>query len=295
MSFLSTNFRSILRNHCTESFRKAKARYITRQHTLLEKEADGTHRWRSLRELSTVKHKKDSIPDLDDNGTTASSNWQKADVLAKYFAKQCSSAGQNDDLVCAPFPLPHDHPILDFQPLSEHDVFKALSRLPVSKTTADKIITNRTLRECPSCISSSLTRLFNLSLSTNTFPKEWKQASVTPLYKNRGSPSKPSNYRPIFLLHAVGKVLDALVSRALLTYLTKEKLLSPHQFGFLPQRSTAQQLIYIINEWLAALDKGEQTYVVFMDFMKAFDRVWHRGLLYKLLQNGVSSDAVAWF
>ena len=53
----------ILRNRGTESFRTTKARYITRQHTLLEKEADGTHRWWSLaKDLARLGTKKDSIP-----------------------------------------------------------------------------------------------------------------------------------------------------------------------------------------------------------------------------------------
>ena len=83
----------------------------------------------------------------------------------------------------------------------------------------------------------------------------------------------PSNYRPDSLLPPLGKVLDAIQSEHLLSYLEKNDLLSKHQFGFLPHRSTVLQLIYVADTWMTALDRGKQPSAVFMDFKKAFDRV----------------------
>ena len=90
-------------------------------------------------------------------------------------------------------------------------------------------------------------------------------------------------------------MLDAIVSNRLLSYMTRNKLISTHQFGLLPQKSTVMQLVYVINQWLNTREKGRESCAIFMDFVKAFDRVWHPGLLFKLSSTGASPDCTAWF
>ena len=72
------------------------------------------------------------------------------------------------------------------------------------------------------------------------------------------------------------------------SFLVKNKLLNDHQFGFLPGRSTTQQLVYVVDKWLQTQDKGSASVGVFLDFQKAFDKVWHKGLLFKLACCAVS-------
>ena len=74
------------------------------------------------------------------------------------------------------------------------------------------LLTNRVLREVAPSISQSLTDIFNLSLQSSTFPQDWK-TGVVPLYKQRGDASAPTNYRPVSLLPAVAKVVDAIQSK----------------------------------------------------------------------------------
>ena len=54
------------------------------------------------------------------------------------------------------------------------------------------------------------------------------------------------------------------------------------------------QLVYLIHRWLQALEKGHHITAVFLDFKKAFDRVWHHGLLHKLLTCSISPKSVTW-
>ena len=90
------------------------------------------------------------------------------------------------------------------------------------------------------------------------------------------------------------KVLDRIQSSCLLQHLVQHNLISPHQFGFIPGKSTTMQLVYLIHRWLQALEKGHNITAVFLDFKKAFDRVWHHGLLHKLSACGISPKSVAW-
>ena len=194
----------------------------------------------------------------------------------------------------APYPLLESHPVFTFPPIPEELVLRKLLRLRVHKSTGDSLLCNQFLKRCAPFLASSITYLFNLSLTTCSFPSAWKLARVIPLYKNRGSQSDPSNYRPISLLPAIGKVMDDIQSSRLLSFLTTNKLISPHQFGFVPRSSTVHQLVYIIDKWTRTRDTGSNFSATFMDFMKAFDRVWHTGLLYKLAQCGISSSSLAW-
>ena len=76
--------------------------------------------------------------------------------------------------------------------------------------------------------------------------------------------------------------------------LVSQKIVSDHQFGFLPGRSTTTQLVYVFDQWSSTLEQQNSTAVIFMDFMKAFHKVWHQGLIYKLAQMGVGRSALNW-
>ena len=55
------------------------------------------------------------------------------------------------------------------------------------------------------------------------------------------------------------------------------------------------KLIRLVQSWSSALDASQYVATVFFDLKKAFDRVWHRGLLAKLAAVVVSGDALLWF
>lgn len=76
--------------------------------------------------------------------------------------------------------------------------------------------------------------------------------------------------------------------------MTNLGLLSPHQYGFLPKRSTDLQLLSCFNDWTHALDKGFNVDVVYIDYAKAFDSVSHSKLLCKLSGYGVGYELHAW-
>ena len=163
------------------------------------------------------------------NGVVASTGKEKADLLSNFFSSQCtvpSQIGTADEAPGAPYPLLATSSEFHILLVTEDVVLRHLRKLPACKTTADPILTNTMLRECVPFIHTSLAYLFNLSISTNIFPETWKQAAVVPIFKNRGSKKNPSNYRPVPLLPAVAKVLDAIVSNRLLSYLTRNKLIS---------------------------------------------------------------------
>ena len=137
--------------------------------------------------------------------------------------------------------------------------------------------------------------LLNFSLPSSKVPLLLEEANVTPIFKKKDVPSVVSNYRPISLLSAVGKVLGKVVHKHLFNYIRDHEILSALQLGFIPGDSTVNQLVDIYNTFCKFLGEGKEVRAVFCDISKAFDRVWHVALLFKREFIGVSDSLLLWF
>ena len=91
-----------------------------------------------------------------------------------------------------------------------------------------------------------------------------------------------NNYRPVSLLPSLSKICEKIVFARLYDFLLDIGFLYKYQSGFRPGDSTINQLIYIIHQIYLAFESGKEVRVVFLDISKAFDKVWHAGLLKKL-------------
>ena len=127
-------------------------------------------------------------------------------------------------------------------------------------------------------IAPSLCSLFNKSPLLGRLPSEWKRSFVVPVHKKLRR-DKVENYRPFSLLCIVSKVFVRRASSSTpVNHLTK--YLSTCQHGFLQGRSTVTQLLGFLHKIGSALDKGQQSDILCLDFAKAFDSVSHSRLVY---------------
>ena len=90
------------------------------------------------------------------------------------------------------------------------------NRCIISKATGADNISARMLKGTVSSITPSLTKMFNLSIKTGSFPQSWKCARVVPIPKG-GDLSNPTNYRPISILPILSKVLESMFMALFLT------------------------------------------------------------------------------
>lgn len=130
-----------------------------------------------------------------------------------------------------------------------------------------------------------LTNLLNACLKQAHIPEVWKRCLLTPLFKGKGDPTNPDNYRGIALLSIPYKVLTSVITARLQTHCLHR--LPETQFGFLPKRSTTLALKHAIDYIKTKQNARKPTYAAFIDFKKAFDSV-PRGRLLSELANRFS-------
>ena len=73
-------------------------------------------------------------------------------------------------------------------------------------------------------------------------------------------------------------------------FFIENDLISPNQSGFKPGDSCINQLLSIIHDIYKSFDCGYEVRGVFLDISKAFDKVWHDGIIFKLEQNDISEN-----
>ena len=78
-------------------------------------------------------------------------------------------------------------------------------------------------------------------------------------------------------------------------FLLEIGFLNPLQSGFRPGDSTVNQLTYLVHKIYYALEQGKEVRMVFLYISKAFDKVWHKGLLYKLELIGIRDPLLGCF
>jgi hypothetical protein len=108
--------------------------------------------------------------------------------------------------------------------------------------------------------------LFNQSLALGVVPSDFKSAYITPLLKKADlDPTDAKSYRPISNLPVLSKLLERLVARQLLDYLTTSKLLPRLQSAYHARHSTETAILRVLADILRAVDSGDLVLLTLLD------------------------------
>ena len=141
------------------------------------------------------------------------------------------------------------------------------------------------LKQLPDNMIKYLTHIFNQTLSAGYFPDDYKHATMVLIPKGDGTTIK--DRRPISLLNLDGKILDRIINDRLTAHLRHNELNNDRQHGFTHKRGT-QTAIMTFHETISKeLGQKHKVDVVCRDVSKAFDRIWHTGLKYKLTETNL--------
>ena len=258
-----------IRNKVVALLRRGKRQYFYNLQFSTNKEF-----WKAI---NVINKQDSSIPTLWDNDTPVASSSGKADLLNCYF-HDCF----NHSFPPLKNPTPLDPIGCPASMLcTEEEISELLHNLNPAKSTGLDGVSANMLKSTATSIAASLTKLFNMSIATGCFPKDWKCARITPIFKSSDS-SLPRNYQPISILPIVSKLWNAMFTLFVFRHLLESHPISPFQWGFMPRRSTTSALCSLTYDWLRQLDDGNEICSVFFDVRKAFDSVPHSHLMSKL-------------
>lgn len=170
-------------------------------------------------------------------------------------------------------------------------VFQQLDRLDEKKSAGPDLVPPVFLKKCAVSLADPVAKLFNQSLNNGIFPSIWKTAFVTPVHKSV-TKNDIKNYRAISKMSQLGKVFEKMVTDVL--FLTFKSVIIPEQHGFFRGKSTSTNLVTFSEYVHRSIDSHEQVDVIYTDFAKAFDKVDHMVLKYKLASSGVHGDLLRW-
>ena len=165
------------------------------------------------------------------DGTIYDSHIDIANLFNAHFVNIASSVVHKNEsttpnwdylkgLVRSKLPLGASFTIL---PITSVFVLNSLRHLPTGKAVDLDGLSRYFLKLSAPSIASSLTTIFNLSLSLGSFPDLLKKAKVSPLFKD-GSLFDRSNYRPISVLATLSKILERHVRNSFYNFLTENDL-----------------------------------------------------------------------
>ena len=164
-----------------------------------------------------------------------------------------------------------------------NDIIKSIK----PRASGPNNLTAHQLKNLPGNMRLYLTDIFNHSLSAGYFPDSYKHATMTLIPKPGTSGTTIKDKRPISLLDVDGKLLDKILNRRLTTYLEENNLQNDRQHGFRRNRGT-QTAILTLHETISRhLGLKHQVDIACRDVTKAFDKIWHTGLKYKLTELGL--------
>ena len=175
-------------------------------------------------------------------------------------------------------------------PITEREIQDTITKLKNNKAEFSDKIKNEMIKAGLSSLMPMYKKLFNLVLNSGSFPDSWCQGLITPIFKS-GKKEDPSNYRGICVASCLGKLFCSVLNHRLLSFVSEKKLLHPSQIGFLPGHRTADHVFTLrtlIDKHVS--HRKEPIYACFVDFKKAFDSIWHKGLLYKLLSSNINGN-----
>ena len=234
--------------------------------------------WKATKDLT--KSQCHNPPIKNSDNSWSKTNQDKANLLAHYFENIFTNNNTSATQLPPPDPCSDTFQIV---PFNTSEIKNHVSNnVKLKKSAGYDSITPKILKELPNCAFLYIRNMYNAMVRFRYFPKSWKVAEIIPIPKVGKDPSLTTSFRPISLLPILSKVFERLFLSRIEPYLIHTSLIPSHQFGFRRGHSTIQQIHRVTNKIATDIDQKRLCIALYLDVAKAFDKVWHDGLLFKL-------------
>lgn len=240
-----------------------------------------------LWKLNKLLKKKKIIPPMRNAGDIIYDDESKAELLANQFQKAHFASGSvlfNKTVQQRVEKLRTSLCDFDARELcSPREIKAIIKHLKVKKAPGPDRVTNSMVKNFPRKAIVYYNFIVNSCLKLSYFPKVWKEATVVPIVKPGKDPKLADSYRPVSLISSLSKIFERVILARVNKILNQTNLLPDFQFGFRPKHSTSHQVFRVTSEIQKIFKDKESLGFLTLDIHKAFDSVWHYGLVYKLL------------
>jgi Reverse transcriptase (RNA-dependent DNA polymerase)/Endonuclease-reverse transcriptase len=242
----------------------------------------------------TLKNKNTGIPPLrksnqNNHSNFTRNNFEKAELIAHTFAKShtltLNQTNQYVEEIVKESINNLNNTVVrstDIDLIAPSEIIEIIKHFKNKKAPGQDDINNTLLKNLPRKALVLLTKIFNACLITGYFPDCWKKAKIIPIPKPGKDKTSPNSYRPISLLPCLSKILEKLILTRLRP--TLDKNVPNEQFGFRNKHCTSSQLTRLAQHIRGNFNIKKSTGMLLLDFSKAFDVVWHEGLIHKLIK-----------
>lgn len=158
-----------------------------------------------------------------------------------------------------------------------------IKELDVKKSPGHDKITANMIKELPECAVRILLFIYNAINRTGHFPLNWKMSQIILIPKPGKDITQTTSYRPISLLSILSKVYEKLLLSIIIAYANEHNIIPQHQFGFRKKHSTIEQVHRIVTLIRETFEAKLYCSALFIDIAQAFDKVWHNGLIWKII------------
>lgn len=173
--------------------------------------------------------------------------------------------------------------------ISREEISKMIDKSNNGKAASPQdYIYNEYIKNTKECMLPIYCQFFNKVFDSGILPETWLIGNIKPLYKKKGSPLDPKNYRPITILSCLGKLFTAILNARVTMYLKINNILHENQAGFRANYSTTDHIFtlkFLIDKLRA---QKKKIFCSFIDFSTAFDKIWRSGLWNKLTNTGIN-------
>lgn len=237
----------------------------------------------------SLMNKTTKSPPLKHNNTTLFKSQDKCDLLASTLSDsftpnqttpQFNYHYEEVDSTVRNFSPPQSS---DIRKIKTSEVSSRIAQLKNRKAPGPDGITNEIMKQLTHKAVQSLTNIINASRKLGYFPSAWKVAKVIMIPKPGKDHSDPGNYRPISLLNSTSKIAEKITLSDVQRHIRQHNIIRNEQFGFRESHSTIQQVVRVVDTIIKNTNNNKCTAMLLIDLAKAFDKVWHTGLIYILI------------
>ena len=172
--------------------------------------------------------------------------------------------------------------------ITDNEIINAVKKLKRNKAPGPDSVLNEHIITTLPIMLPVYTKLFNVIFDRGIVPEEWTIGIINPIYKHKGDPTLPENYRPITILSCLGKLFTSIINSRLSKFAEENKLITESQVGFRAGYSTTDNIfvLHVLTNIMMHMKK--KLFCAFIDFKQAFDTVWRTGLWGKILSSKIS-------